>query len=293
MHSISLLFCIFIQFISVKCFVIDQAYISVWLSAAAYCGKDNYQSMILDGPATGFIVKNIIYDSDTDLQGFIGILPSTQNIYVVFRGSSSVKNWVEDFEIKKVEYTTFPECNCSVHKGFYDSTLHILNDALYSIYSLLKTYHYDIIVTGHSYGAAVCQLFSMELLAKNIQSQVYNFGQPRVGDMDFAYFVNDHLFNLWRFTHNKDLVPHIPPSTGFEYFHSCREIFQDGDNNTIFCSNIDCEDPNCSQQYRLVQTNTDDHHIYLRHIMECETSVHYNNYISNSIQLINFNIYTF
>ena len=35
---------------------------AVWLSGAAYCDKENYFDMVLAGPATGFIVKNILYD---------------------------------------------------------------------------------------------------------------------------------------------------------------------------------------------------------------------------------------
>ena len=39
----------------------------VWLSGAAYCGKENYNTMKLGGPATGFIYKDTLYDVKTDL----------------------------------------------------------------------------------------------------------------------------------------------------------------------------------------------------------------------------------
>lgn len=91
-------------------FSYDSAQLStgVWLSGAAYCGKDKYSSMILKGPATGFVYKDTLYDVKTDLQGYIGILPTTKSIYVVLRGSSSVVNWLDDFEVKLVPYTSFP-----------------------------------------------------------------------------------------------------------------------------------------------------------------------------------------
>ena len=38
----------------------------VWLSGAAYCGKDKYNTMILAGPATGFTYKETLYDVKTD-----------------------------------------------------------------------------------------------------------------------------------------------------------------------------------------------------------------------------------
>ena len=39
-----------------------QANIGVWLSGATYCNRENYISMILAGPATGFNITHILYD---------------------------------------------------------------------------------------------------------------------------------------------------------------------------------------------------------------------------------------
>ena len=64
----------------------NQLNTTVWLSGAAYCGKEKYETMRLGGPASGFVYKDTLYDSKTDLQGYVGILPSTQSIYVVIRG---------------------------------------------------------------------------------------------------------------------------------------------------------------------------------------------------------------
>lgn len=256
----------------VSAFTMEQSNITVWLSAAAYCGKDDYPTMKLTGPASGFIVKDVLYDYKSDLQGYIGILPSQQKIYIVFRGSSSVRNWIEDLEIKKVDYVTFPECNCKVHDGFYKSTKNVMDQVSTSVELLQKQYVYDIIVTGHSYGAATAQLTAMELYAKGIHSSVYNFGQPLIGDTAYAVFVNTKIDNLWRIVHNKDMVPHIPPEE-FGYLHSCQEVFEDEKGNIKLCSETDCTDPTCSQQYDIKETNVNDHEIYLGHTMSCENSV--------------------
>ena len=255
------------------CFSINQANISVWLSAAAYCDKTKYQTMSISGPATGFIVKNIIHDYNTDIQGYVGFLQSAKTIYAVFRGSSSIRNWINDFEVKKVDYLTFPDCGCKVHKGFYKSTVGILNETVSAIDKLKKEYDYDIIITGHSYGAAVAQLFAMELASLNIESSVYNFGQPRIGDYDYSVFVNSKLTNMWRIVHNADIVPHIPTIKGFEYYHSCREVFEDEFENIRICSASDCEDIMCSQKYKLQNASITDHDIYLGHYMSCENSI--------------------
>ena len=245
----------------------------VWLSGAAYCGKDNYKTMKLDGPATGFVYKDTLYDIKTDLQGYTGILSNTKTIYVALRGSSSVINWLDDLEVRLVPYTTFPECNCNVHTGFYKSALGVINKTIDTVKLLKKIYPtYSVVVTGHSYGASVGQLLAMELIKEGITVKLYNYGQPRVGDDKYAAFVNTKISEYWRTTHNKDIVPHVPPITSFGYLHSCREIFEDINGNLNICSAINCEDPKCADQFSLSETNADDHLYYLGHRVSCEES---------------------
>ena len=247
----------------------------VWLSGGAYCGKEKYTSMKLSGPASGFIYKNTLYDIKTDLQGYIGILPSTKSIYVVLRGSSSIINWLDDFEVKLIPYTTFPECNCNVHYGFYNSALGVKDSMISSVQSLIKSYPtYSVIVTGHSYGASCAQLLAMELVKHNIPVQIYDYGQPRVGDKTYASFSNTKILNYWRTTHNKDTVPHVPPIEGLGYYHSFREIFEDASGKLTICSSSNSEDPKCADQFSLAQTNTDDHSYYLQHRVDCSSSTY-------------------
>ena len=252
----------------------NQALTSVYLSGAAYCGKDKYGTMKLAGPATGFVYEETLYDVKTDLQGFIGYLSAKKTIYVSIRGSSSALNWLDDFEVKLVDYITWPSCNCKVHNGFYRSVEGITNKTINTINILKKRYPtYSVVMTGHSYGASTVQLLAMELEKKGITVEIYNYGQPRVGDEMYAGFVNTVIKEYWRFTHNKDVVPHVPPIAGFGYLHSCREVFEDEYGELKICSETNCEDPECSNKYSLTQTNTDDHEYYLGHRVDCVSSV--------------------
>ena len=93
------------SFVMATALELNQLNMGVWLSGAAYCGKEQYKTMKITGPAKGFVYKDTLYDEKTDLQGYVGTLSSTKTIYVVFRGSSSTMNWLDDFEVKLVPYT--------------------------------------------------------------------------------------------------------------------------------------------------------------------------------------------
>jgi hypothetical protein len=88
-------------------------------------------------------------------------------------------------------------------------------------------------------------------------------------------FVNKILYNYWRTTHYKDIVPHVPPKKilNIEYLHSCTEIFENKIGELILCSSTNCEDSNCSNQYSLSETNVKNHEYYLQHLLTCEESI--------------------
>ena len=245
-------------------------YNGVLLSAAAYCGKDRYMNMSANISITGFVVSDVIYDPKTDLQGYVGFLPSVESIYVAFRGSSSILNWIDDFEVRLVSYTSAPECNCTVHRGFYRSALGVRNQTIDAVSRLLTKYPaYSVIMTGHSYGAGTTQLVAMELAHAGIKSAIYNYGQPRTGDARYAAYVPTIISEYYRTTHDRDIVPHVPPTVVLGYLHSTREIFERADGNLTLCSATEGEDPECAEQYSIAQTNGTDHSYYLGHHMSC------------------------
>lgn len=250
----------------------SQSNIAVWLSGAAYCGMDSYKTMKLAGPAEGFELVDVLYDPTTDLQGFTGIMHSEKTIYVAFRGSSSLLNWIDDAEVVKVPYDTFPNCDCKVHTGFYKATNGLKSATITSVQHLMNKYGYmNVVTTGHSLGAAIGQMISMELRKLAIKSTIYNFGQPRIGDAKYAKYVNVIEQTLWRFTHNQDTVPHLPPEF-MGYVHSCVEMFEDEYGAIHECSDQMCEDPKCADQYSFLRKNGTDHHTYLGHPMDCKLS---------------------
>ena len=195
---------------------------SVWLSAASYCDTKDYLTRTYKGASTGFIPVVTIDESTYDTQGFVGYLTSQKKIYVVFRGSTSITDWLEDLSelLCDSEY-----CNgCSVHCGFQETekkAFPLVLNAVLKVHAMLPDY--GIVVTGHSLGAAVSTLVVLDLLNEKLGVPVslHNFGSPRVGNDEFVEFASNAIVDRTRNTHYKDIVPHVPMHERFKiYFQS-------------------------------------------------------------------------
>jgi len=248
-------------------FNLNEANKNAWLSAAAYCGASAVKTHTFKGPTTGFVVT-YTFDDRLDTQGFVGYLPSDASIYVAFRGSSNIQNWITNLEVTKTKYNGYC-CGkaCEVHKGFYSAEQSVFPGILAEV-KRLKSLHstYSVKCTGHSLGAALAQLTAMDLKANGIAvSTLYNFGQPRVGDANYAACASTYI-PTERVTHLKDTVPHIPYES-WGYVHECREAYESTTTATNpvvkDCSATNCDDATCAEQWEFYQTNIPDHLTYL------------------------------
>lgn len=79
---------------------------------------------------------------------------------------------------------------------------------------------YDLVVTGHSLGAALATLYTMEHAMKKkadptraiVLDRVCTFGSPRVGMEAFVRTFDTLPIDSWRIVNQQDLVPKLPPS---------------------------------------------------------------------------------
>lgn len=53
--------------------------------------------------------------------------------------------------------------------------------------------------------------------------RVWSFGSPRVGNVGWQALFNEHVDESWRFTHNRDVVPSLPPQL-MGFHHVAREV---------------------------------------------------------------------
>ncbi|KAG9306798.1 hypothetical protein G9A89_005698 [Geosiphon pyriformis] len=87
-----------------------------------------------------------------------------------------------------------------------------------------------ISLVGHGLGGVYAIFLALELQESKIMNplNVFTFGQPRIGDVAFADYVNKKLF-IFRITLEGDYVPVIPFRTdpGRGYLHHRNEFFID------------------------------------------------------------------
>ena len=128
-----------------------------------------------------------IEDKKTDTQGFVATKDKT--IYIVWRGSSSKKDFQNDASIDKVPFVQDGE---KVHIGFKSSWDSVKDKTYEALEKALSTLGGEgevdnIVVCGHSLGAAVSTLCSYEIYSIYKSNKIIccTIGSPRVGNKIF------------------------------------------------------------------------------------------------------------
>jgi hypothetical protein len=247
-------------------FNMQLAEISRELSVDAYCGRQKYDNLIWSGLVSGFVKTYTIWNSNNGTEGFIGYLPLNNSIYVVFKGSDDIENFVADLNTDKDPYHAWPECDCKVHDGFQNGADSVSGAVIAEVLRLLDIYpNAAVRTTGHSLGAALAQLTGMWLLKAGINvEQMINFGAPRVGDKDYASFSDSIWRDQFRMVNNDDWIPHLPPSYWpFDFYQTSEEVYEDKNGNYTMCG--PGENPDCCDSHTFYSIT--DHLVYMDQCM--------------------------
>ena len=172
----------------------------------------------------------------TDLQ--VGVTRSDLNkrICVVFRGSQSNIDWKYNLMTRKKFFYTGKKRKVGIHSGFYQhlhkgtSSEKIDN----TIINLVKKYpDYEIYITGHSLGGALCTLYGYELSQKiKNKVNVISFASPRLGNKSFKKKAESiHNLNILRITYKKDIVTSFPI---FNYIHVGDNLYLSDKDFTLY-----------------------------------------------------------
>ena len=167
-----------------------------------------------------------------DTQGFVA--ESGDAIIVAFRGTQPNRpmDWFVDARATRETGITTSARSTTVstaRSGKYGASLLPKGEVLPK--RLVNRGNKTIWITGHSLGGALAELCAAQaMFVSRIPVQgVYTFGQPRVGNKDFAAAVNEKLGSgIFRFVNDRDIVPRVPLFTmGFCHYGS--QTFFDSD----------------------------------------------------------------
>jgi predicted lipase len=154
-------------------------------------------------------VKNILNNVTTfkvgHVEGRIGDYDDRK--ILVFRGSDG---WTDWFDNIKAFWTKTPKewfgKSYRLHAGFVSQVKTIYN----RIMELTKEMN-ELIIIGHSLGAAVGTIFAGILTKRSIKVTLVTFGSPRVGLIGFVKWLNKKIYQSIRYVLNEDSVTKVPP----------------------------------------------------------------------------------
>ncbi|MCW5316624.1 hypothetical protein GTQ43_23230 [Nostoc sp. KVJ3] len=175
--------------------------------------------------------------------GFVASKASSNDVFVVFRGTKTFAEWFKDANIPLVSYSDGKNREGNILRVVGESIQLIESPILIpntngfgrvtvgfrQIYTALRQAMIDalnlcdkdsrIFVTGHSLGGALATLALPDILTntqfnKLREVTLYTFASPRCGDREFAIKFQDIGIRHWRIANTEDFVTMIPFPTG-------------------------------------------------------------------------------
>ena len=234
------------------------------LAQSTYCvsSPDQWKCITCDSS-----IKLDYVVEDNGVRALQGYDSNTQSLFIAFRGSVNIQNWIDNIQISKIN--PYSDNSIGVEKGFYKAYNYVKPDLFDNLSLLAKKYGTrNILITGHSLGAAMATLMTYDIIIlfpTYTVTHLVTFGSPRVGNHEFVQSFNQRYSNVYyRITHYYDMVPHVPEEF-MGYSHVSNEIWYNEDNTDfIICDDYNIEDKRCSNSCSPVHcTSTSDHLYYL------------------------------
>jgi hypothetical protein len=155
-----------------------------------------------------------ITNKETDTQGYVAI--NTDTIYIVWRGSSSINDFLRDANVRRVPFLKDGEL---VHVGFlnaFNSIKDYLDKVIENSFRKIGGINKikNIVICGHSLGGALATLTAYHFCEKYLdlkdKVQKISIGSPRVGNDEFKKNYNKLVPFTLRVVNDSDIVARIP-----------------------------------------------------------------------------------
>jgi len=243
----------------------NLSYTTLYLSYSAYCTESLVQSWTCtyctanSSATSGFHLYEIFSNSAENVFGYVGYIGTT--VYVVFRGTSTDLNWLEDVDALLVGFLNL--AGVKVHQGFWDDYSVVQSTVTTAVLNLIPAIGATgVVFTGHSLGGALAELAAFDIGPQTGKTvQLYTFGSPRVGNPAYATTLPSVVPTSWRITNQADIVIHLPQiDLGFQ--HPTQEVWYSTSTKYQICSATNGEDNSCSDGV-LLPISTSEHTHYL------------------------------
>ncbi|KAF8258663.1 lipase class 3 family protein [Lactarius quietus] len=156
---------------------------------------------------------------------YVGFSPSQNTVIVAHQGTNPDEFYADltdgNFFLEQLNSSLFPSIPSSVevHSGFADEQASTAPTILSYVEQALSAHGTSsVTVVGHSLGAALALLDGVYLrdqLSPNVSVRVVSYGMPRVGNQDFANWVDSNLSEqVTHINNEEDPIPivHITDS---------------------------------------------------------------------------------
>ncbi|KAL1917381.1 uncharacterized protein VTP21DRAFT_5037 [Calcarisporiella thermophila] len=178
-----------------------------------------------------------------DVNGYVAYDRVARTIAIGFSGAISWKNWVQVAKSRPIAYSSAGE-KATVHRGFQQAYTEARGVILDAVRLVLKQYpHFQIVVTGHSFGSALATLCAADVyrsfppsMGLSSRVQLVTLGQPRIGNKPFARYIASLPINPKRVVQQYDPVPHMPRLRESQWYQSGTEVwFQGSTEGAVQC----------------------------------------------------------
>ncbi|GLB41589.1 putative lipase (class 3) [Lyophyllum shimeji] len=200
---------------------------------------------------------------------YVGYDPTLQTVIVAYQGTDTSKILPlvtdADFFLDSLNPALFPGVSSSVrtHDGFGDAHAKSATAVLAAVQTAMARYATSkVTIVGHSLGGAIALIASVYLplhLPAGTVFKTITYGAPRVGNQEFADYVNARL-DVSRVVNQDDIVPIVPGRfLGFHHVHGEKHILNSL--AWVNCPGQDNTDSQCTIGYvpNIFEGETGDH----------------------------------
>ncbi|RCN27235.1 triacylglycerol lipase, partial [Ancylostoma caninum] len=198
------------------------------IAAAAY---SDHAWMCMANNLLGKLHHQVTVKCDGGLcSGFTAVLDKHKAIAVSFRGTQGMLQLFEEAKQSAMKSWSLWPFGGQVSKYFKQAFFNIWDNGMRADFKALRQKYpdYEVWMTGHSLGGAIASLAASYVVGTNMVNQtmvkLLTFGQPRVGDWEFADMLDEQIEFAYRVVRWRDLVPQIPSSDIYGYYHQGTEV---------------------------------------------------------------------